>query len=178
MTLSNEDSKKSTPMRKLENTVTVSLEKQVKDLLQDDQLPQFNETFLANLQALKSQMQDSDWMGFESWVRHWLIFQMAQQNPPEPTPTPAAASGLQTKCQLEAGGAQRIGFYRPQCDEQGNYKPMQCWHSTGFCWCVDRNGEVIPGTSVRGKPMCEGRTAERKMAMPSLTRLMKDMGEH
>merc|ERR1719436_1745352 len=32
-------------------------------------LPQFNETFLANLQNLKEQMEGSEWKGFESWMR-------------------------------------------------------------------------------------------------------------
>uniref|UniRef100_A0A8C5YM83 Nidogen-2 n=1 Tax=Marmota marmota marmota TaxID=9994 RepID=A0A8C5YM83_MARMA len=34
----------------------------------------------------------------------------------------------------------------PQCDEQGNFLPLQCHGSTGFCWCVDPNGREVPGT--------------------------------
>ncbi|EDL01537.1 nidogen-2 precursor [Mus musculus] len=34
----------------------------------------------------------------------------------------------------------------PQCDDQGNFVPLQCHGSTGFCWCVDRNGHEVPGT--------------------------------
>ncbi|KAG7465179.1 hypothetical protein MATL_G00173590 [Megalops atlanticus] len=177
--------KKEIPMTKLENTVMVSLEKQVKDLLEDPQLPQFNETFLGNLKSLKGQMEDSEWKGFESWMHHWLVFQMAQQKHPAPTPvpgestTPLGAYKLQTKCQLEAvgGGSVKPGFYRPQCDEQGNYLPMQCWHSTGYCWCVDKNGVQIPNTLVRGRPVCGGVPgADQMMAFPSLARMvaMKD----
>ncbi|MGH0135079.1 UNVERIFIED_CONTAM: hypothetical protein FKN15_013459 [Acipenser sinensis] len=43
------------------------------------------------------------------------------------------------------------GQYVPNCDDQGNYSPLQCHASTGQCWCVDRNGQEIPGTrSERG----------------------------
>ncbi|XP_052589432.1 nidogen-2 [Peromyscus californicus insignis] len=34
----------------------------------------------------------------------------------------------------------------PQCDDQGNFVPLQCHGSTGFCWCVDQNGQEVPGT--------------------------------
>ncbi|KAL1780690.1 nidogen-2 [Sigmodon hispidus] len=34
----------------------------------------------------------------------------------------------------------------PQCDEQGNFVPLQCHGNTGFCWCVDQNGHEVPGT--------------------------------
>ncbi|KAJ8337567.1 hypothetical protein SKAU_G00365330 [Synaphobranchus kaupii] len=166
-------SKKKTPMKKLEDTVTVSVQKQVKDLLKDFPLPQFNETFLTNLQGLKDQM-GSEWKAFESWMQHWLVFQMAQQKHPAPTPVPVTASPIKTKCQLESG-EKRIGSYRTQCDKDGNYLPMQCWHGTGYCWCVDKDGVEIPNTMVRGRPMCGGMAvADRMMAMPSLTRLISD----
>ena len=35
---------------------------------------------------------------------------------------------------------------------------MQCWSSTGYCWCVDENGAEIEGTSTpswQGTPDCE-----------------------
>ncbi|XP_051030473.1 nidogen-2 isoform X2 [Phodopus roborovskii] len=34
----------------------------------------------------------------------------------------------------------------PQCDDQGNFVPLQCHGNTGFCWCVDQNGHEVPGT--------------------------------
>ncbi|XP_064181544.1 CD74 molecule, major histocompatibility complex, class II invariant chain a [Anguilla rostrata] len=176
MDFSDADTKKK-PLVKLENTVMVSLEKQVKDLLKTDQLPQFNETFMANLQALKDQSEESEWKEFESWMRHWLVFQMAQHPAPTPVPatTPPSASKLQTKCQLEATRKIWLGNFRPQCDEQGNYLPRQCWHSTGYCWCVDKDGVEIPNTAIRGMPQCGGMPVDgRMMAMPSLTKLMKD----
>ncbi|MCI4381609.1 hypothetical protein PGIGA_G00253990 [Pangasianodon gigas] len=67
------------------------------------------------------------------------------------TELPAAV--VETKCKIEAGQI-KPGFYQPQCDEEGNYKPKQCWHSTGYCWCVDKNGKEIPGTLTRGPLEC------------------------
>ncbi|XP_030252735.1 CD74 molecule, major histocompatibility complex, class II invariant chain a [Sparus aurata] len=157
-----EDSKSSkTPMTKLQDAV-VSVEKQVKDLIQDSQLPQFNETFLANLQSLKQHMNETEWQSFETWMRYWLIFQMAQQQPP-PVSQPAAL--IKTKCQTEAapGGPTKIGSYKPQCDEQGRYKPMQCWHATGYCWCVDETGTAVEGTTMRGRPDCNKGAAPGRM---------------
>lgn len=29
------------------------------------------------------------------------------------------------------------GRYRPQCDDNGDFKVQQCWGSTGYCWCVE-----------------------------------------
>ena len=50
-----------------------------------------------------------------------------------------------------------IGCYIPQCTENCNWEPMQCWESTGYCWCVDGNGVEIEGTSTpswQGFPDC------------------------
>ncbi|KAA0709848.1 H-2 class II histocompatibility antigen gamma chain Ia antigen-associated invariant chain [Triplophysa tibetana] len=71
---------------------------------------------------------------------------------------------LESRCQLESMKQVRPGFYQPQCDEQGNFLPMQCWHSTGYCWCVDNNGNEIKGTRTRGRPTCgpEGRVSVQK----------------
>ena len=30
-----------------------------------------------------------------------------------------------------------IGAYIPQCDDNGNFKPLQCWGSVGSCWCAN-----------------------------------------
>uniref|UniRef100_A0A3Q3VY44 Thyroglobulin type-1 domain-containing protein n=1 Tax=Mola mola TaxID=94237 RepID=A0A3Q3VY44_MOLML len=146
--------------------IVVSVEKQVKNLLQDFQPPQFNETFMANLQGLKSHMNETEWQSFESWMRFWLIFQMAQQKPAPPTADPASL----TKCQKETRrDPSKLGSYMPQCDEQGNYKPVQCWHATGFCFCVDQSGKPIDGTFTRGIPDCQrGPTAHRLMLAPSM----------
>ena len=51
-----------------------------------------------------------------------------------------------------------LGCYIPQCTANCEWEPMQCWSSTGYCWCVDENGEEIEGTSMpswQGEPDCE-----------------------
>uniref|UniRef100_A0A3P8W1W5 Thyroglobulin type-1 domain-containing protein n=1 Tax=Cynoglossus semilaevis TaxID=244447 RepID=A0A3P8W1W5_CYNSE len=39
-----------------------------------------------------------------------------------------------------------VGVYVPQCDDHGQYIPLQCHGSTGHCWCVDNTGQERPGT--------------------------------
>ncbi|XP_048341715.1 nidogen-1 [Sphaerodactylus townsendi] len=59
-----------------------------------------------------------------------------------------------TKCQYEQEqvltfglrGARPVGQFIPQCDVYGNYLPTQCHSSSGYCWCVDRDGNEIDGT--------------------------------
>ncbi|XP_053292926.1 nidogen-1 [Pleuronectes platessa] len=48
------------------------------------------------------------------------------------------------------------GQYIPTCDENGAYEPMQCHGSTGYCWCVDQNGQEILGSrsGPGSRPMC------------------------
>ncbi|RWS10862.1 hypothetical protein B4U79_06598, partial [Dinothrombium tinctorium] len=49
-----------------------------------------------------------------------------------------------------------LGAYRPQCDSDGNFEPLQCNPSTGECWCVDKTGLEFSNTRRKGKPDCEG----------------------
>ena len=64
----------------------------------------------------------------------------------------------QTPClDAVANATGSIGEYIPQCEEDGSYSPLQCWGSTGYCWCVDEDGNEIPGTSLgpgEGMPNC------------------------
>lgn len=71
-----------------------------------------------------------------------------------------------TRCQLErehilgaAGAADppRPGLFVPECDEHGHYVPTQCHGSTGYCWCVDRDGRELEGTRTRPgmRPPCK-----------------------
>ncbi|XP_033109473.1 fibrillin-1-like isoform X4 [Anneissia japonica] len=64
-----------------------------------------------------------------------------------------------THCQKRksGGGLLLLGSFNPQCDDNGEYIAAQCHPSTGFCFCVDDKGEIIPGTQQdqRGvKPNC------------------------
>ena len=36
-----------------------------------------------------------------------------------------------------------VGIYSPQCNEDGSWKRLQCHGSTGFCWCVDNEGNKV-----------------------------------
>ncbi|XP_036947110.1 nidogen-2 isoform X16 [Acanthopagrus latus] len=39
-----------------------------------------------------------------------------------------------------------VGAYVPQCDDNGQYLPLQCHGSSGHCWCVDSRGQERAGT--------------------------------
>ena len=64
----------------------------------------------------------------------------------------------QTPClDAIANATGAIGEFIPQCEEDGSYSPIQCWGSTGYCWCVDEYGVEIAGTSLgpgEGLPNC------------------------
>lgn len=51
-------------------------------------------------------------------------------------------------------GSTLPGRFAPECDLDGNYKPLQCLESSGVCWCVDSQGQEIPGTRGREKKQC------------------------
>uniref|UniRef100_A0A8D8PQ46 SPARC-related modular calcium-binding protein 1 n=2 Tax=Cacopsylla melanoneura TaxID=428564 RepID=A0A8D8PQ46_9HEMI len=48
-------------------------------------------------------------------------------------------------------------MYVPECTLDGRYKRVQCYNSTGYCWCVEEDtGKPIPGTSVKdSNPKCD-----------------------
>jgi hypothetical protein len=50
-----------------------------------------------------------------------------------------------------------IGQFVPTCGLTGDYSAIQCHGSIGYCWCAERNGAEIPGTRIRGSPVCDRR---------------------
>lgn len=64
-----------------------------------------------------------------------------------------------TKCLEEASRIPAIhpGRFKPQCDANGNYMPLQCFGSIGYCWCVFPNGTEVPHTRSRGRHGCSGK---------------------
>ena len=68
--------------------------------------------------------------------------------------------GMISPCQSlldEMQGKSLHGAYIPQCTDQGEFDSMQCWGSTGECWCVTEAGAEIDNTrTVRpDQPQCD-----------------------
>lgn len=63
-------------------------------------------------------------------------------------------------------------LYVPECLSDGRYNKVQCYHSTGYCWCVlEDSGKPIPGTSVKNSdPKCDN--------IQTLLRPMKGCPDH
>jgi hypothetical protein len=67
-----------------------------------------------------------------------------------------------TACELQkAQSPALLGSYTPQCEKDGSYTPMQCHGSTGYCWCVDENGEEKDNTRKRGAVNCTEITTKK-----------------
>ena len=70
-----------------------------------------------------------------------------------------------TKCQRERKqlneinkieGIPLVGAFVPKCNKDGSYAEAQCHGSTGYCWCVDKQGSEVAGTKYRfGTPQCK-----------------------
>lgn len=150
--------------------LTNSTEDQVKRLLRRTnpigKFPELKGSFMENMNSLKKLMTYEDWKAFETWMHKWLLFQMAQ-NKPEVIP----AERVQTKCQAEASvKSPLIGRFRPQCDENGDYRAKQCYDSTGYCWCVYKNGTKIENTETRFKALdCTGKGKMETLVPENLT---------
>ncbi|XP_038634628.1 uncharacterized protein nid2a isoform X4 [Scyliorhinus canicula] len=100
----------------------------------------------------------------------WCVYENGQEIPGTRTPPgtgqprcglSATIEGPNTACeQLQErlrGSQPHSGVHIPECDEDGNFRPLQCHDSTGHCWCVDERGQEIPGTRTSpgtGQPQC------------------------
>lgn len=79
------------------------------------------------------------------------------------------------KERYDALGLDRIpppGRFIPKCTQLGEYKRLQCSGSTGYCWCVERNGKEIRGTRKRGSPPHCLKDGKSSITIPSLTYLI------
>ncbi|KAM4746963.1 HLA class II histocompatibility antigen gamma chain [Rhinophrynus dorsalis] len=117
----------------------------------------FNGSTLTNLRELKKKLTDQEWMVFDSWMQQWYLFFLVQnaKNPENSPPLAVTAAPVLTQCQVQARSQTLLGGFVPKCDQNGDYKSMQCWESTGFCWCVYKNGTEIPETKTRAKIDCK-----------------------
>ena len=55
----------------------------------------------------------------------------------------------------QSGGG--IGAFIPQCEEDGSFSTVQCWGSTGYCWCVESASGRPVTEGIRGEPECPGK---------------------
>ncbi|KAK1343464.1 hypothetical protein QTO34_016244 [Cnephaeus nilssonii] len=145
------------PMRNATKYGNTTLDHVMHLLLKADPLkvyPQMKGSFPENLKHLKNTMEGLDWKIFESWMHQWLLFEMSK-NSLEEKLTEGSPKVL-TKCLEEASRIPAIhpGSFKPQCDENGNYMPLQCFGSIGYCWCVFPNGTEVPHTRSRGRHNC------------------------
>lgn len=72
-----------------------------------------------------------------------------------------------SRCEAERSAALRFQHpFVPSCTSSGGYEPQQC-HQGGQCWCVDTQGQEIPGTRRRGQPPACGRCICQRKNEPS-----------
>ncbi|XP_028404372.1 SCO-spondin-like [Dendronephthya gigantea] len=73
--------------------------------------------------------------------------EVCNQSPCNPSYADAPCGALRTN-------SAKSGVW-PRCDKQGYFEPLQCDPSKSQCWCVDRWGIIVPGsTSISHKPQC------------------------
>uniref|UniRef100_A0A671F7A4 CD74 molecule n=1 Tax=Rhinolophus ferrumequinum TaxID=59479 RepID=A0A671F7A4_RHIFE len=116
--------------------------------------PQLKGSFPENLKHLKNTMEGLEWKVFENWMHQWLLFEMSK-NSLEEKPTEVPPKVL-PKCLEEVSHIPAVhpGMFKPKCDENGNYMPLQCYGSIGYCWCVFPNGTEVPHTRSRERRNC------------------------
>ena len=50
-----------------------------------------------------------------------------------------------------------IGAFVPQCEDDGSFSSVQCWGSTGYCWCAESTSGRPVTEGIRGQPECPGK---------------------
>ncbi|KAM3585501.1 uncharacterized protein V6R79_019324 [Siganus canaliculatus] len=93
----------------------------------------------------------------------WCVDETGQERPgtrtgpgtaPVDCSKPAEPERPKTQCEHHRDSVQTTspegypitGAYVPQCDADGQYRPLQCHGSSGHCWCVDSRGQERAGT--------------------------------
>ncbi|XP_047189058.1 nidogen-2 isoform X5 [Scophthalmus maximus] len=91
----------------------------------------------------------------------WCVDSRGQERPGTRTPSGTAPKDCdrpdeperpKTHCEhhrrraTDSEGNPIVGAYVPQCDSEGQYIPLQCYGSSGHCWCVDSQGQEREGT--------------------------------
>lgn len=78
---------------------------------------------------------------------------------PPPALTPLFATPGLSFCQLQKQQILLSSYinstaasYLPQCQDSGDYSPVQCDLRREQCWCVDADGMEVYGTRQRGRP--------------------------
>ncbi|KAL0969852.1 hypothetical protein UPYG_G00233220 [Umbra pygmaea] len=74
-----------------------------------------------------------------------------------------------------------VGAFVPQCDDQGQYRDLQCHSSTGHCWCVDSRGQERAGTRRgpgTGQPNCDEPVAPTQRPETVCERWRASLVEH
>ncbi|BFZ07410.1 hypothetical protein BsWGS_10449 [Bradybaena similaris] len=78
-------------------------------------------------------------------------------------PGPVSKCVTERRDAMEIARRQNSEVLIPECNQDGSYNEIQCHTSTGFCWCVTRDGRHIPGTSVKDRrPRCKSKRKKRK----------------
>ena len=68
------------------------------------------------------------------------------------------AGGLLSPCQQRAlPSLSTAALVEYRCKKDGSYEEVQCQKNGLFCWCVDEDGNEIPGTRSRNPMRCPRR---------------------